>query len=485
MNTLSAFDAHQLVYDLEEKNNLLQFKVDGWCIWPLLRWDFIATLTGQKIIPEKVKWPASYLAQIIFDDLRGLTRIPKAKTLIVTKDLNLRELDGETFRDIFFDELLDQMDNYLKVETLHAPTFFPSRRKAHIKSKFSLTLFRKIPALLAAWLNLGDIADTAKSMSHILAPYVDEERFKFTRLKCEFTQFYLSKHLFGWLLDRIHPKVIMLVNTHGYASLAAAAKERNIQLIELQHGIVFKYHPCYSWTSFARHHKRAMPIPDIFLLYGEFWKDVLTENRFWDEELYIVGSPRIDRFRSEAFPKGNLLKLVVTTQPLVYPSVYCDFFQKFIKLAEGKFDFEITFKLHMREMNKDAYQQCFIDVPNVKVVLNNENPSTFELIKTADLHLSITSTCHYEALALGTPTLILPFKGLDAMAPLLENGYSALCESPEKLIDLITKQQIRPVDPQISAYFFKPKAVENILNLLSSLDSERDHNGNQTTQDSM
>ena len=82
--------------------------------------------------------------------------------------------------------------------------------------------------------------------------------------------------------------------------------------------------------------------------------------------------------------------------------------------------------------------------------------------------MSIASTCHYEALALGTPTVILPFVDLEAMLPLINLGYGIICEKPVDLFNMITNHEYQPVNDQISERFFRPNAIENILDFVSS-----------------
>jgi hypothetical protein len=361
------------------------------------------------------------------------------------------------------------MENFLKIESLHSATFFEARKRAQFKSQFTLTTLKKIASVLPARFSPADIPHTAERLSGILLPYTKSKRFTAAHLKKEFSDFYLAKQLFKWLLGRIKPRYVWLINAHGYPSFVAAAKEKGIKVIELQHGVLYQYHPGYSWNHNALPYKTSMPLPDYLLLYGEFWKEALEKNGFWSDELRVVGSPRLDRFRTSSGKQSSKVQMVVSTQPLVSPAIYCDYFQKFMQLAKGQFDFEITFKLHQREINKEAYLQSFPDTGQVKVLLNNEQPSTFDLLREATLHLSIASTCHYEALALGTPTVVLPLINHEAMLPLIERGYGIVCETPEKLVDLINSNKLQPVDDQIRDTFFRRNAVDNILTFLASI----------------
>ena len=381
MHTLSIADAHQTLYDLEEKHDLLQYRAGNWSIWPALRWEFFNSLTSQKVIQEKTSWPIVNMVQIALEDILAYLTLHQAKYLILTKDLNLREKYGEYYKDVFFDDLLLRMNDFVKVDTLQNAAFFTARKNALIKSQCSLTLFRKLPSLFSARVASTEIKKTAQALSKILAPYTQVARYSPRALQHFILNFETSRQLFGWFLDRVQPSFLFILNAHGYPSIIAAAKERNIKVLEFQHGIIYKYHPGYSWNSYARPYKGSMPIPDTIFLYGAFWKDVLEEIGFWSNELQVVGSPRLDHYRSFSTTASSTVRLAVTTQPLVPPKMYCDYFRKFLQLAAGHIEVEITIKLHQRETNKEAYKAGFPDPDRVKVVLNNEPPSTLELLK--------------------------------------------------------------------------------------------------------
>ena len=61
----------------------------------------------------------------------------------------------------------------------------------------------------------------------------------------------------------------------------------------------------------------------------------------------------------------------------------------------------------------------------VVVMAGDAMPPTHEVIALSDLHLSISSTCHYDALGMGTPTAVLGLPGHASMAELVADVGSA------------------------------------------------------------
>jgi hypothetical protein len=112
------------------------------------------------------------------------------------------------------------------------------------------------------------------------------------------------------------------------------------------------------------------------------------------------------------------------------------------------------------------YETAFKDYSNVHIFSGHEAPSTFELLATCDYHTSIHSTCHYEALGLGKPTIVLPFTNYERMLPLCEKSpdCALLAKTPGDMNKIISKN--RTVSPEIAGYYFREGAVNNILNEL-------------------
>jgi hypothetical protein len=122
--------------------------------------------------------------------------------------------------------------------------------------------------------------------------------------------------------------------------------------------------------------------------------------------------------------------------------------------------------LHPGEVDKTKYQLTFADLREVTTYLSSEGKSTFELLAEADLHASIYSTCHYEALGLGRPTAILPFTNHETVFHLLDTGYAFLVETPQDMLTLLNKSRNMLVPPEVGNYFFTHNTLENLHQLI-------------------
>jgi hypothetical protein len=187
-----------------------------------------------------------------------------------------------------------------------------------------------------------------------------------------------------------------------------------------------------------------------------------------------VGSLRIDQYRSlsnQSLAKrilnvGRQKKIVVTTQAVDVEAMVA-FLLEFVRSTT--IPVEIFIKLHPRESNRQPYESAFANTLNVHIISGHEAPSTFELLSTADYHASIHSTCHYEAIGLGIPTIILPLSSYTRMLLLCEHvpGYAVIVNSPAEMNQFI--KQDRRVPPELAGYYFRENAVENMLSALDEL----------------
>jgi hypothetical protein len=159
-------------------------------------------------------------------------------------------------------------------------------------------------------------------------------------------------------------------------------------------------------------------------------------------------------------------RIVITTQGLDIERLV-GFIKQFTDLATDRIDYEIYFKLHPnRDPTADIYRSPFTGNRHIQVLLGTEQPDTYELLTTADLHLSISSACHYDALGLGIPTVILPLTGHDCVMNLLQLKHALLAGTPEELLEIVMNWKNLKVPLEVSHYYFKPNAQENIRRAL-------------------
>lgn len=445
----------------EREHNLLRHEVDGWCAWPILRLAVGYSLEQLALAKRESMRRAERVA-LAAEDLTGLVRLRPVRYLVKSSVSGLVDEQGGRYKDVWFGDLLDVLPGVVKVDGINNPAFLPRRARAHWKGDLTTTLFDGAAAALARAHRPAQVTTAARGIARSLHAEFGPDRFQVAWVESVLAQFYWSKRAYSALLSRIRPQYVLTADP-GEAALVAAARERGIEVLEMQHGVIYGNHHAYGWSQYALPYRERMPIPHELLLYGSFWKEELDRNGFWGNALRVVGSLRVDTYRSHRAcrPAGGPRTVLVTTQGIDTDEVV-RFLSEFLQGVDGV-SLRLIVKLHPAyEQRKDPYTAALGADPRVTVLLGSEGASTFDLLTRADLHVSISSTCHYEAIGLGVPTAVLPFTTHEIVRPLWEAGHARLLRSPGDLRDLVREKGALRVCDAVSGYYFAPGALENL-----------------------
>ena len=464
---MTAQEAHQRICELETKHDLLQYKVDGWCVWPLFR--FSATLAIQNISlgsSQGLSTVERYASAL--KDLTAFAFPKKAEVVVKTYSSARVESEGSLYKDVYFDDLLREIRDFYKIESVNNRIFFQRGKKAFYKSDMTTNGLNIVASQLVKTGSPQSVADMGRKLGRLLEKEPGLGRFSPSAVILSLLSFYWMKRLYYWLLGRIKPKYLFVADPGEY-EIIAAAKERGIKVIEFQHGIVDRHNASYSWPVDALPHKASMPLPDRIFLYGDHWMQELGARGFWKDELRPVGCLRMDNYRKAVIQKDETFSILVTTQGIDVEKII-EFMLQFMRHAADRPDIRVIFKLHpLYDHSKSRYQEAFSGFKNSKVFLGNEGSSTFELLTKCRLHASISSACHYDALALGVLTIILPFATHETVLHLYEAGHAALAATPQDLWQLVSTAEQRPVPEEVRNQYFKTGAIENMKKELAVL----------------
>jgi hypothetical protein len=454
--------------ELESKYNLFRYTVDGYSAWRLLRFFVGVTL---QTLPFQQQSPSKWLrfSKLLLSGFSGLPAFlfPKrARYVVKTFNSALIEMENGYWKDIYFDDLLKDIGNCSKIEVQNNPLFNDRHKKALIPISITDSTISVFSAILTKLLNLVDISRVAQEMAidlqnepdlHFLDSRIIEERLGY---------FYWSKRLYKWLLTNICPEFLFVADTGEY-SICAAAEELGIKIVEFQHGIFSSNHPDALPIS-ALPYKSTLAVPDKVFLYGDFWKRELESKGFYGQELCVVGNNRVEHYRKirTAYKVINrnfaTCLIVITTQGFV-ANPLISFISQFIELVEGQLNYQLYFKLHpTREQDKSVYATAFAFNDKIHVISGADEPSTFELLTQADLHLSISSACHYDALGLGVPTVVLALPNHEIVQNLVDADNASLAQTPKELVDIVMRWPDLSVPQEISDFYFRPNALVNM-----------------------
>jgi hypothetical protein len=465
--TKSDAEIAQLLREVEAEHDLFEPSVDGWSAWQLLRFPVAAELArAARSTPSRGRpWGRSELIRRGMSDWMRYARLPKARILAKSVVSSLAEIqDDGRYRDVLLDDVLDVVGSHVKIEVQNAPARANGSRAVHL-SPSATTLGIDLGArILARFERPREISGVAGFLSDVISNELGVSGFDRATIQRRLLSFRGARRMYGHVLDRVRPGFVFVADT-GEFELFAAAKERGIRCVELQHGIFTRDHPDALGDTAARYRERLI-VPDALLLFGQFWEDELCAGGFYGDELRVTGSPRIDRFRArrDVRTRGERACKVLVTSQGVATEELAGFLAETMSLArKAGFACRLDLKLHpIYDSSSQETYECTLRGNDVRILASEQQPSTLELLSAADAHVSISSACHYESLGIGVPTIVLPLPGHEHVLPLVEAGHAALAATPAELLRLLVESRDLRVPEDVSGRYYRPGALERI-----------------------
>ncbi|MBN9379440.1 MAG: hypothetical protein J0H74_01660 [Chitinophagaceae bacterium] len=285
------------------------------------------------------------------------------------------------------------------------------------------------------------------------------------------------------LLRSLRPALIISSEKPGTGFMAAALS-LGIPFIDLQHGLIDRYHPQYVYNPVMRSVKSELVIPAYVGVFGRMHRDLLLKNGFWDSnEIPILGSSKVEMNRNAFAGTDTANNLILL------PTQWTCFEEtKAVLNAFARMDapaFKVMLKLHPLE--PEAYVEYYRNLASDKkgiIGFADKDVNVYELILQARLILGFDSTVLLEAVSLGRPciTLTTPFapKGILSLidAEELADAIRAVAyDDPGKLTDLLEKavtdegyyRESLQKTAELSDYLYSKEYYNNCGNLVSGI----------------
>lgn len=478
----SEADTYAKLVALETKYDLFKYSFDGYSTWRLLRSDaalsFHSLSFQRAIAPAKWKRFASLL-------LQGIAELPaflfpgRARYVVKTYSSVLREKENGKWKDVEFDYLLTEISDVYKLEVQNNPAFNDRKKTALIPVRMTTSGIDLASVILMKRAKPAHIKTASAQMAAVLQQEPELQFFTEDFICSVLSYFYWSKKIHKSLLKRIKPEFVFVSNTSEY-SIVAAAQELGIKAIEFQHGVFTRNHKD-ALPGLALPYKSSLIVPDQLFLFGEFWKKELDKHGLYGDTLRVVGNVRIDHYRKarkaylQKTGDNHTCRILLTTQGFAVPELIA-FVSEFLTLAGEAPDFILHIKLHPGyDTNRSIYDEAFAGNKKVQVIAANDDPATFDLFTMADLHLSISSACHFDALGLDIPTVILALENHEIVLNLVAAGHASLAGTPAELVSIVANWKNLKLPPEVSDFYVKNNGLQNIKQAIG-LTAEPEHN---------
>lgn len=448
---------------LEHKHNLFEFRVDGWSAWRVLRNPLYCMSQGLPLAqPVRSNGIRSLQAITATFKLLWLVAVCGRRELLVkTCRSGLRLKQGEGFRDVYFDGLLHRGFSCIKLEEINSPDFDRQAAAACYPSDLD-------PVVFTFWGRILGMLMPVQAMDychHVASLLADEMALVVSPrwLRMRLSTIYWQARLYSLLLARIRPRVVLVSDTGEYA-LRLACHRRGVRFIELQHGVFDAQHPD-AIPLWVKGDAAELVLPDILACRGTYWIDRLASTRQGNDNAAAVGNELIDiaRERRRQRTPDGYYNLLLTSQGLDSERL-ASWIADMVDAAPSTLKWRLSIKLHpVYDMATRAFD-IFKDDTRVRVIGGSDQPNVFDLLADADLHLSIASACHFDAAALGVPSIIVPLAGHESMLEAVDTVHISVVAHPAQVwSSAITGL----ADPASMHRFATPSFVDNLQRLVA------------------
>ena len=265
---------------LENKNDLLTFKYCGVKIWQLYRINIFYDIAEQlnildeyqivkKSFTDRFKNIFGFIISII---LHNPFFSLKKRNILIFDHCRKVKVDGE-YIDVhtkyFIDKLTKDNSNFEVYESPFHNQHFTKHKKNRKHLDFILIFSRIICLFIFSYPNKKEkqfLKELSNKISRLF--FIDYKLdYKMNKKAILFkAKYYLYKLL---LMIKKPQKLYLVVSYYVYAPLIKAAKELKIETIELQHGMISKYHLGYHYPN----SDYVDYFPNKIFLWSDFWVD--------------------------------------------------------------------------------------------------------------------------------------------------------------------------------------------------------------------
>lgn len=270
---------------------------------------------------------------------------------------------------------------------------------------------------------------------------------------------YFRKPYYEKLVKDIKPKLIIEVVSYSLNCMIMneVAKDYSIPTIELQHGIIGKYHIAYNYGDKI---ESISQFPDYLFTFGEYWEKTVSPP-IMKENVRAVGYPFFEeRIKSLQNKKRNKAICFVSQRPIG---------KKLSKLAvelKSKIDsdWKIYYKLHPGEFSTWKEEYPWLRKSDV-LVIGEDGENLYDIFEKCSVQIGVFSTALYEGIGFGLTTLIYKIEWSEIFEELVDKQYARYIENVEDVLESINDRQ----ENDIRKYFWKENALENMRNEINSI----------------
>jgi len=229
--------------------------------------------------------------------------------------------------------------------------------------------------------------------------------------------------LFWLLLPKRSIKKAYIVSAYSYSEICAVLKERGVEIIELQHGLIGPEHEGYNYAV----RDKRLPTPDAVNVYNDFWKQELVDAGYYPQErIQVTGRLKYRLIRHNLYFERQFI--VFTGQGIFLDEIIRFLAEGARNIAAKNIDIDILYLPHPNEgeLEREKMRTALRNYANIKIG-HSDDMTTEEFIYYSLAHISIYSSCHFDALFFKNKSFVF-----DVMENNLMNYYME--KYPDKFV---------------------------------------------------
>ncbi len=461
----------QKILDIEDKLKLFEKTIDGVRFWEYVRQPIIATiyelLAGE--MSSLIKGPS--LRKRIWFLIISIVRLWKNPIFARKKDLLFISSPRRVLRkdgywwDIYTDYLMEGLNlSHVAIEhNINLEHHNPPRTANLWYFDFQYALIYIAEKLKVFQVSLGNderalLMKIKEMVDSSFGINIDLRRLVlrhlgYRRIRIPYFQF---------VLKRIRPRAIILLTSYGKEDLIEVAKSWNIPVIEIQHGVISRFHSGYSFPGEKR---KKMTFPDWLFTFGDFWTHGISYT-IDDSHVVSTGFPYLDEER-KAFSNIRKKKQILVISQWTIGDKLSMFIAELSKVKN--LDYKIVYKLHPLEYKGWQKKYPWLNDTDIDVIQDLKT-SLYQLFAESEIQIGIYSTAVFEGLAFGLKTFIVDIPGADYPRELIEEGVAVKVSNVEELVHhLKENQNFQQFD---SERFFRSGAKKRMIDLILEIISK-------------
>ncbi|MFW3405391.1 hypothetical protein ACN9JU_00720 [Aliarcobacter butzleri] len=417
---------YERLLEIENKYNLLDFTLNNIYIWQVMRENIFYKLDSKSSKKNKRVSLKCILKSFILNN--PLIKLSKKDDLFFGYYSRMKLID-EKYQDMFFFELMKKSNSYQYYG------YRESFTQLNMDNSLDYDVVLYISKIMKKFSKLKLLEEEynfIKNIEQEIYKSIDLDLDLTKLIKETYNEFKLVGLFYKFIFYFKKPKRVYLINSGLFMPIIKVAKDLNISVIELQHGVIYKGQPNYNYSD----QKKAKYFPDKFYYFGRFWKDKFPLSM---AKNYIYGSDYLNYELKQQKTKKKINKSILITSADSSVDIYLvDYLLANIKYLTN---YKIYYKLHPRDYKKQNKElNRLLLYENIEIIRDEQ--STYELFAVCENHLSVGSTTIYEGLFFKCRTFILQESDLfDVTKEINDTDFIEIVNKKDLLINFLNNKQ--------------------------------------------